>query len=313
MDAPAEIAVVIVSYNTRELLLACLDSVVASAGDRQSEIVVVDNASEDGSAEAVQEHYPQAHLLRNLENLGFGAACNQGVRMTRAPFILLLNSDAQLNPQALAALLDAVRRCSKGAAVGCRMVNEAGQETTNTRNFLTPFNQALELVGVPRLLPWRCCRRSYHPAISDEKLIDDSVDWLDGACLLLAREALDEVGLFDERFFMYSEDEDLCYRLRERGWQVYFTAAGTATHIGGASSKRYRFEMLEQFYVSQLLFLAKHRGATSVALYKVFMRAALTLKRLTRRSARKRQISVEQQRAFHRASGRDLAATGRSR
>jgi GT2 family glycosyltransferase len=110
---------------------------------------------------------------------------------------------------------------------------------------------------------------------------------------MLKRAALDEVGFFDERFFMYSEDEDLCYRLRRKGWSVCFTAAGTAFHVGGASSSQYRSEMLRQFYLSQLLFLSKHRGRGSVFLYSVAMRASLRLKLLLARIRENSQHSTE--------------------
>lgn len=301
MSAPAQIAVVIVSYNTRELLLACLDSAVESATGFEAEIVVVDNASSDGSVAAARARHPQARVIENAGNLGFGAACNQAFQVTNTPFILLLNSDARLTAGALRALYDSFRLRERCGAAGCRLLNERGADTANARNFLTAFNQAFELAGVAKFLPWRFFQRTCRPRVSDVNLLDCAVDWIDGACLMLRRTALDEVGFFDERFFMYSEDEDLCYRLRGRDWQVCFSAAGVATHIGGASSRQQRAEMLEQFYLSQLLFLAKHRGKTALAFYKLAMNTVLTLKRLTRRTVEQRQDLDERRRAFRRA------------
>src|SRR6185503_19865087 len=108
---------------------------------------------------------------------------------------------------------------------------------------------------------------------------DCSVDWIDGACLMLRRKALDQVGLFDEQFFMYSEDEDLCFRLRKHGWIVCFCDSGTVIHHGAASSEQNRSELLRHFHLSQLLFLSKHRGAGSAFVYSVMMGIVLTLKR----------------------------------
>ncbi|HXG67631.1 MAG TPA: glycosyltransferase family 2 protein [Blastocatellia bacterium] len=285
MKPPAQIAVVIVSYNTRELLLAALASVIESAPGEPVELVVVDNHSTDGSAAAARRAFPQVTVIENAENLGFGAACNQAIRVTRSPLILLLNSDARLTPEALAALTECMRMNHRCGAAGCRMLDDAGRETVNTRNFLTPFNQVMEWAGITAGFGPRRLRRTRRPQLG-KNLIDCSVDWIDGACLLLRRAALDEVGLFDEQFFMYSEDEDLCLRLRKGGWAVCYTAAGTALHRGGASSARARREMLRWFYYSQMLFLLKHRSRRAVFLYQAAMKTMLLLKQLTRPTRR---------------------------
>jgi GT2 family glycosyltransferase len=277
MDRAAQVAIVIVSYNTRDLLLECLASVWASAADLAVETVVVDNASDDSSYEEVLRAYPEARAIRNEENLGFGAACNQGIRLTRAPYVLLLNSDARLTTDALSALCAALRSNERCGAAGCRIISPAGEPVNSTRNFLTPFNQALELVGLR--LPSRYLSRTYEPKVEGVRT-DCQVDWIEGACLMLRREALDEVGLMDERFFMYSEDEDLCLRLKARNWAVCYSGEGAAIHHGGASSKRHRRDLLTHFYRSQMLLLGKHNGRLSVTLYALATGAALRLKRL---------------------------------
>jgi GT2 family glycosyltransferase len=141
------------------------------------------------------------------------------------------------------------------------------------------LNQALAMASPARGGFARRFGRTHQPRVNAEG-IDCSVDWVDGACLMLRRAALDEVGLFDERFFMYSEDEDLCYRLRQSGWLICYSAAGTATHRGAASSLRDRATMLEHFYRSQMLFLAQHKGRAARFTYKLAMRTVLMLKRL---------------------------------
>jgi GT2 family glycosyltransferase len=250
--------------------------VLESARERTIELVVIDNASSDGSVEAIREAYADVRLIQNSTNLGFGAACNQGIRATDCKFVLLLNSDARLNAQAFQALCDCMERNERCGVAGCRLIDASGAEVVNTRHFLTPLNQAVELTGIKAGLQY--LKRTHRTQL-DRRLADCAVDWIDGACLLLRRSALDEVGTFDERFFMYSEDEDLCFRLRQRGWQVCFCGGGTALHIGGASSQFHKSELLRQFYRSQMLFLSKHRGKGATFLYAVLMKTVLILKR----------------------------------
>ena len=298
MSPQPQVAVVIVSYNTRKLLLECLGSVVEAAQDADIELVVVDNASDDGSYEAVRDAYPQVIAIRNPTNLGFGAACNQGIASTSAPHILLLNSDARLTGQAFQSLCNCLKKNERCGAAGCRLISESGVEVTNTRNFLTPLNQAFETAGIR--FRSRRLRRSYEPSL-DPNLVDCSVDWIDGACLMLRREALDEIGLFDEQFFMYSEDEDLCFRLEGRGWLVCYCGAGTVVHHGAASSERDKLDMLRQFYLSQMLFLSKHRGPGSSFFYSAAMSAVLVLKGLLLRDSNRRDRAREQLNALKEA------------
>jgi GT2 family glycosyltransferase len=244
---------------------------------RSVQLVVVDNASQDGSYEAVREVYPQAVAIRNATNLGFGAACNQAIASTTARFILLLNSDARLTAKALETLCECMQQNERCGAAGPRIIDSKGAEAANTRNFLTAVNQAFEVAGIGFGLS--LFRRTRRPEPNGGRP-DCSVDWIDGACLMLRRAALDEVGLFDERFFMYSEDEDLCFRLRDRGWLVCHCGDGTVVHYGGASSRLNKIEMLYHFYRSQMLFLSKHRGNSSASFFVLAMKVVLGLKRL---------------------------------
>jgi len=294
-----QVAVVVVSYNTRDLLLECLASVVESTRGKSAQLVVVDNSSEDGSYQAVREAYPHATAICNSTNLGFGAACNQGFKATDASFILVLNSDARLTAQAFHALCYCLEQNERCGAAGCKLIDAAGAEVINTRNFLTPLNQAFELTGIEVGLGSLQRTRRPNPG---RNLADCSVDWIDGACLMLRRAALDEAGFFDERFFMYSEDEDLCFRLRKRGWLVCFCGAGTAVHHGAASSRLNKIDMLRHFYLSQILFLLKHRGPCSAFLFAATMKIVLVLKRLLSRDGSRREAASEHLRALREAS-----------
>jgi GT2 family glycosyltransferase len=297
MKPSPQVAVVVVSYNTRDLLISCLASLIESTDPANVEIVVVDNASNDGSLEAVRQTYPQVRTIANPANLGFGVACNQAIRDSTAPFILLLNSDATITPQSFQTLYETMSANARCGAAGCRIVNSAGEEATNTRNFLTPFNQALEQSGVTAGINWKYIRRTHHPTL-DQNQQDCSVDWIDGACLMLRRAALDEVGLFDEQFFIYSEDEDLCFRLKRHGWTICYSAKGSARHHGAASTSQNRFDMLRHFYSSQMLFLSKHRGHASAFLYVVAMKIVLALKSSLLRDVKRRDTAREQLRAI---------------
>ncbi len=301
MKSPPQVAVIVVSYNTRDLLINCLTSVIASTRPADVEIVVVDNASTDGSLEIVRQTYPQLTTIANPANLGFGVACNQAIGATTAPFILLLNSDATINPQSFQTLLETIIGHERCGGAGCRIVNADGVETPNTRNFLTPLNQAFEQSGVMGWTSWKYLRRTHRPT-PDHNQTDCSVDWIDGACLMVRRDALDEVGLFDEEFFMYSEDEDLCLRLRQKGWTVCYSARATAHHHGAASASQNRADMLRHFYTSQMLFLSKHRGQRSARLYAIAMKTILFLKSALPRDRGRREIAREQLKALREAS-----------
>jgi len=292
-----QVDVVVVSYNTKDLLLECLASVFENARSRNARVVVVDNASEDGSLEAVRRVFPQTIAINNTINAGFGRACNQAIRISNSPFILLLNSDAIVTAEAFDALNDCLERNPRCGAAGCRLINAKGVEETITRNFLTPLNQVLELAGIGL---GSTLRRTRLPN-ADSGRADCAVDWISGACLMLRRAAIEEAGLFDEQFFMYSEDEDLCFRLRELGWSVCYCSEATAVHLGGASSSLNKEESLQQFYRSQILFLLKHRGRRSAVLFAVSMKIVLGLKRLLSSSGAKRDAASTHLKAFVKA------------
>src|SRR5215472_8939846 len=155
----SRVAVVVVSFNTRELLLECLESLRSASELLLSDIVVVDNASHDGSSEMVRQAYPEVRLINNPTNVGFARACNQGIRSTSAPFVLLLNSDARISESCLDALLSSFSLKDTCGAAGCSLVDATGRERPSTWHFLTPFNQALELLGLTRFAPERFGRR----------------------------------------------------------------------------------------------------------------------------------------------------------
>jgi GT2 family glycosyltransferase len=274
MTGAPDVSVVVVSWRTRELTLACLAALEADAasGRVAAETIVVDNASGDGTVEAVRRAFPRADVVASDRNLGFAAGCNLGVARARGRHVLMLNPDAEVAPGTLAALAGFLDGTPRAGAVGCRLVSPSGEPQFSCGRFLTPFNQFGETLGLSRLAPVAALRRSYASEELDADAVE--VDWAVGACLAVRREALDEVGGLDERFFMYAEDEDLCYRLRAAGWGVYLLPRLRVAHAGGASAAQALDAMRAAARASQTAFVRKHAGPARAALFSALMRLA---------------------------------------
>lgn len=273
-DSQVDVSVVVVSWNTRELTLACLRSIVQefSSGSLACEATLVDNGSSDGTVEAVVAELPSIRIVSLDENAGFARAANRGVAGSSGRFVLLLNSDAELPGGALARLVAILDDRPEAGALGAALVGDSGERQFSCGRFLNPVNQFAETIGISRLLPFSRLRRSY----SDEELSEEvvEVDWCVGACLMLRRTALDAVGELDERFFMYSEDEDLCMRLRVAGWSVLHAASLSVRHRGGGSASRAIDRMRSAARTSQNAFILKHFGATRAFCFRMLMSLA---------------------------------------
>ena len=251
VPATVDVTAVVVSYGTRDLLARCLTALGAQEGVTL-ETIVVDNASPDASAELVRREFPEAQLVALDENVGFARANNLAFEHARGEHLLLLNSDCFLEPGALSELVAAARRHPDAAAVGARLANADGSLQRSAWPFPRPARIAAEAFLLHRLGLFEDLRTWAH----DE---EREVDFLIGACLLVRRDALDEVGGFDERFRFYGEEADLQRRLANRGWKVVLAPDARATHVGGASSRDSR-ERLRLFYGGQRRYLEKHGG-----------------------------------------------------
>lgn len=221
------LSIVIVSWNTARRLADCLHSVPAGAEGLPHEIIVVDNASTDGSPAMVAREFGSVQLIRNVANLGFARANNQGIRASLGRYVLLLNSDTIVPADALAALVQFMDDHPEAGACGPRLA----RADSRAQPFAfggDPTIAYLLARGWNRLL----FRRSLHDW---ETNVAQAVDWVSGASLLARRDALEQAGGFDENFFLYFEDNDLCLRLRRAGWKVFYNPNVTITHFGGAS------------------------------------------------------------------------------
>jgi GT2 family glycosyltransferase len=245
---------VVVSFNTRDLLRACLASLRAEG---PAATVVVDNASPDGSAAMVRAEFPEARLIANAANPGYGAAANQGIAACGAPAVLLLNADTAVEPGSLAALRRELDAHPRAAVVGPRLLDPDGALQISCYPFLTPFN--LLVLGtwlnrLARVTPG--LRRRFRPVWTPGPAC--AVDWVKGAAMAIRREAFAAVGGFDPSFFMYSEEIDLCYRLRAAGWEVRFTPEARVIHVEGASTRQRRTPMVMQQFASMERFYERH-------------------------------------------------------
>lgn len=260
------VSVVIVSHNTREDLLRCLASL--GTATVPLEPVVVDNASVDDSADEVERRFPNVRVARNAENVGFARANNRGLAETRAPFVLLLNSDAELRPGCLETLLRLLQERPWVGVVGPRTLEPDGAVQVSFGPELTPlreWRQRRLVKGVERRRP-RALRAAAEAASREHE-----PEWVSAACLLARREALTAVGGFDEGFFLYEEDADLCRRIRQAGWSVLYTPTAEAVHHLGRSVAADRDRARFEYDRSHLRYYAKHNGPLANAALRLYV------------------------------------------
>jgi N-acetylglucosaminyl-diphospho-decaprenol L-rhamnosyltransferase len=253
------VSALIVSYNVKGLLLKCLEAFYAHA-DVPVEAVVVDNASTDGSAAAVTSEFPQAVVLAQSRNLGFGRANNVGLERCQGRFVLLLNPDVTVNPQATGRMADFLITRQDAAAVGPRLLYPDGRVDPDARrSFPVPSTLFYRTLGLSRLFPKsRRFGRHNMGHVPDTEVHE--MDAGTAACLMVRMTALDRVGFFDPRYFMFGEDLDLCYRLKLGGWKVFYLPSASAIHHKGAAVKQAQSRMLYERYRAQWAYHMKHHA-----------------------------------------------------
>jgi N-acetylglucosaminyl-diphospho-decaprenol L-rhamnosyltransferase len=263
------LTIVIVSFNAREDLARCLASLRAAPPAIAHEIVVVDNASSDGSAEAAAST-PGVRVMPLPANVGFAAANNAAIRATAGELILLLNSDTLVPPGAVDGLVAALRASPDAAAAGPRLVDAAGQPELSFGDMVSPLAEwRQKRIGAALERGEPAARE----ALEARTRVRRDVDWISGACLLVRRADAEAVGLLDERFFMYLEDVDFCAALRARGRRVLFTPDVTITHLRGRSRQSAPAATTRAYRASHRAFYAKHHPG-----WAVLLRAYLRLK-----------------------------------
>jgi N-acetylglucosaminyl-diphospho-decaprenol L-rhamnosyltransferase len=260
------LSILIVNWNTRALLAQCLDSIYTYPPTCPFEVWVVDNASSDGSLSMLRERFPQVRLIANHENLGFAAANNQAIRQSAGRYVLLLNPDTELNPSALQHLVEFMDSHPEAGAVGARLLNPDGSLQVTCYPTPTVWREFFRLFYLDFLHP----KSTYRMECWNTDL-PRRVDTIQGACLLLRKPALDQVGLLDQDFFMYSEDIDLCIRLGQAGWQLYWLPQAEVLHYGGQSSKQVPEAMFLHLYQAKLACIRKHHGRLAALAYRMVL------------------------------------------
>jgi N-acetylglucosaminyl-diphospho-decaprenol L-rhamnosyltransferase len=232
--------VVVVSYRTRELLRACLRSLARRPAANQR-VVVVDNASGDGSAELTAEEFPEVDLVAASRNLGFAAAANAGIARGSAPYVLVLNPDTEVPPETLDSLLALMEEKPDVGICSCKLVQPDGRlDHAARRSFPTILGALGHFTGAGRAPGAPHALAQYRAPDVD----GGPVDAVNGAFMLIRRAALEQVGAFDERYWMYMEDLDLCFRFAEAGWVTWYEPSVSALHVKAAASGRYRSPQL---------------------------------------------------------------------
>lgn len=265
MPIAPRVSALIVSYNTRELLLESLASVVDEPG---VETIVVDNASGDGSADAVAERFPCVTLIRSPVNLGFAGGVNRAAEAARGEMLLVLNPDARVCPGALDSLLDVLTRQPRAALVGPSLRYPDGGWQAAAFRFPGLVQVFLDLFPIDRLMDSRLNGR-----VSSARPI--AVDYPLGACMLIRRAAWDDVGPLDDGYFMYLEEIDWCRRARQRGWQIWHQPAAVAIHHGGAATRQQPDAMFAQLWRSRLRYYQRFHGPGTNRLVHAVIRLGL--------------------------------------
>jgi len=274
-------AAVVINYNARELLLHAVQSVLdAPAPEHPTQVVVVDNASRDGSAEAVRARFPDVVVIETGVNLGYARAANLGIAATDAEYVAVLNADTEVQPGTARALVDRLDREPDLGAVGSRIENPDGSLYPSARS-IPSLKDTIGHGLFGLWWPTNSFTRRYRHLDANPAARRD-VDWLSGSAIWLRRRALDAIGGWDERYFMYVEDVDLCWRLTQAGWRVAYEPDGTVMHVQGASTKRHPYRMLFEHHRSLWLFANRRfdgRGRILLAPAALFLalRAGMTM------------------------------------
>ncbi len=249
-----DISIVIVNWNTKHFLIQCLEYLVQIRSYIKNEVFIVDNGSTNGSLESVKIFFPEIRFIQNLKNLGFAKAVNQGLRLSEGKYVLLLNPDTVIKEEALIKLKTFMDNHPDVGIAGAQLINEDGSKQNSIANFPSLVTELLNKRLLRWLLPERFPgkERQYHEPIEVDSII--------GACMMVRREAIEQVGLMDEDYFLFFEETDLCYRMKRAGWKIYHVPQAQIIHFQGKSAEKEKERAKVEYYRSRYIFFKKNRG-----------------------------------------------------
>jgi len=258
-----DVSIIIVNWNTRELLLNCLSSVFATAAGLTYETIVVDNGSQDGSSRAVEEQFPLATIIQNTVNRGFAQANNQALARATGRYLLLLNSDAVLTEGSLQGLVTFMDRTPRAGIAACQYINPDGSKQNSFDNFPTLATELLNKTLLKMLFPgsYPSKRRNYQGPLEVDSVI--------GACMLVRADAIKEVGRLDENYFFFMEETDWCFRMRQAGWHIYHLPQVRVYHLQGKSKEKNPAKAWIEYYRSLYIFFKKNRSSFAYYLLRI--------------------------------------------
>jgi len=276
-----DLSILIVNYNVKHYLRQCLKSIYTNTKKLSFEITVVDNNSADGSVDVLKREFPEVKLIENCQNLGFAKATNQGLKENNGRYILLLNPDTVVLPKALEKMVEFMEENPRAGALGCKLLNPDGSLQRSCRSFPTLTTAFFENTGLEKLFPKNKFIGRHRMGYWGHNDIRE-VDQPTGAALMVRREIISQVGLMDEQFYMYYDDVDWCYRIKRRGWKIYFIPLARIIHYGSQSARPNMPKMRIQGYKSRHRFFRKNYGILSEQIVKQLDLLGLILKTLYR-------------------------------
>ena len=269
------ISIVIVSYNVREFLGQSINSIQNALVEIPHEIFVVDNASSDNSSGFIKTQFPQIKLIENKTNLGFGKANNQALKLCKGQYVCVINPDTIVQENTFIKLIDFLKNQNDAGAAGCKILNPDGTlQLACRRSYPTPWVSFTKMIGLARLFPQSKLFGRYNLTFLDPEQTA-AVEAISGSFMILKRKVIDQVGFFDESFFMYGEDLDWCYRINQAGYKIYYVPTTQIIHFKGESSKKSPFEQRRLFYEAMHLFVQKHFSGSKAVLPSWFLIAAI--------------------------------------
>ncbi|MCF7740408.1 MAG: glycosyltransferase [Candidatus Marinimicrobia bacterium] len=273
-----DVSVIIISYNVKEFLQQALLSLEKALQGIESEIIIIDNASVDGSKRIVKSEFPDIKLIENEENVGFARACNQGLETAKGDYFLLLNPDTLLQEDTITTMIEFFENHPEAGAAGCKILNADGSlQKACRRSFPRPSVAIPKMLGLSRLFPRNKLFGKYNLTYKDPDELTE-VDAVSGSFLMLKREVYERIGGLDEDFFMYGEDLDFCYRINDAGWKIYYVPDTQIVHYKGESAKLASFDNLIVFYKAMGIFVNKHFSKGAYFFIDIFLKLGIVMR-----------------------------------